>query len=248
MIVILSYNHPQITARCVSSALSQLPANQVVLFHNGSETRHQQVLRDQFPQVTHWYVDENRGYSGGVNEALRRAFEISKWVFLLTNDTEIIHWRLSVDQLSAGIYSPRVWLRKQGRLDYVGGLFDSSNAQLVHLKEPKTREDLGKGQYLYVPGTAFLLEKSVYGRVGPLDESLHTYWEDVDFGARATKLGIHFGYLPEIEIIHQGRKTTGKDSFYTNYLFKRNRQLVSRRHCPAGQSSLHCFSDFEVSK
>lgn len=231
-LVILSYNHPVITARCVSSVLKFVPVENIVLLHNGSEAKHVQDLKIQFPQITHWELEKNRGYSGGVNEAFRRGFEISKWVFLLTNDTELIGWDLDISALQEGLYSPKVWLRKLGRIDYCGGIFDSRRATIQHLREPKAVTELSWGQFLYVPGTAFLLAREVYKKIGGMDESLHTYWEDVDYGARATKQNIFMGFLPNLQLIHQGRKTTGKNPLYTGFLFRRNRILVSWRHCP----------------
>jgi GT2 family glycosyltransferase len=231
-LVILSYNHPVITARCVLSALKLVAPTQVSVLHNGSLGSHVNDLKKQFPQVEHWILPENRGYSGGVNEAFRRGFEKASWVFLLTNDTELVYWNLDPALLKAGIYSPKVWFRKMGRIDYMGGLFDSRSGRLRHLSVPLAASSAGWGRHFYIPGTAFLMARGVYQAMGPLDESLHTYWEDVDYGARAGKMGIHMGSLEGVEVIHQGRKTTGKDPFYTSYLFQRNRLRVSWRHCP----------------
>ncbi len=231
-LAILSYNHPVITARCVSAALKFISAENVALLHNGTSPKHIETLKIQFPQIRHWSLEKNSGYSGGVNEIFRQGFKTSEWIFLLTNDTEITHWDLNTNNLQPGLYSPKVWLRKPGRIDYCGGLFDSRWAWIRHLEKPLSQEALSQGQYLYVPGTAFLLSQEVYKKLGGMDESLHTYWEDVDFGARATKQKIIIGFIPQIQLIHQGRKTTGKDSFYTGFLFQRNRFLISWRHCP----------------
>ena len=230
--VILSYNHPVITARCVSSVLKFLRAENVALLHNGSENLHIQELKNQFPQIQHWHLEKNYGYSAGVNEAFRKSFETCEWIFLMTNDTELTRWDLEISSLEVGLYSPKIWLRKEGRIDSCGGLFNSRRGRLQHLREPLTKKDLSWGQYLYAPGTAFLLSKAVHEKLGGMDETLHTYWDDVDFGARATKQNIFMSFLPGVQLIHQGRKTTGKDSFYTGFLFHRNRLLVSWRHCP----------------
>ncbi len=229
---ILSYNHPVITARCVSSVLKWLPAESIALLHNGSEACHIQELENQFPTIQHWHLEKNGGYTGGVNEIFRRAFEKSEWVFLMTNDTELTAWDLNCFSLSPGIYSPQIWLRKVGRVDSCGGLFNSRTGRLQHLREPLKKKDLSWGQFLYAPGTAFLLSRKVYQVLGEMDESLHTYWDDVDYGARAMKENILIDFLPSVQLIHQGRKTTGKDSFYTGFLFQRNRVLISMRHCP----------------
>ena len=164
--VILSYNHPVITARCVSSVLKFLRAENVALLHNGSENLHIQELKNQFPQIQHWHLEKNYGYSAGVNEAFRKSFETCEWIFLMTNDTELTRWDLEISSLEVGLYSPKIWLRKEGRIDSCGGLFNSRRGRLQHLREPLTKKDLSWGQYLYAPGTAFL-SRSSQGEVSP---------------------------------------------------------------------------------
>lgn len=187
-----------------------------------------QHLRCEFPQIQHHLILSNRGYSGGVNFAFEKAFEQSKWVFLLTNDTELVQWQWQ--EPPPGLYSPTVWLRNKNRLDYRGGTFDSARGALQHV--PQAAEEKTDSVFPYVPGTAFLLDRGSFLHIGLMDESLHTYWEDVDFGARAAKMGIPMGILPDVEIIHAGGKTNRKKAFYTHYLFRRNRLRVSWRHCP----------------
>jgi GT2 family glycosyltransferase len=230
LLIILSYNHPQITARCVSSALKHLPSEKIILAHNGSDIIHSETLKNQFHNIEHWEFYPNKGYSGGVNAALEMAFANTDWVFILTNDTEISSWSLQTEKLAEGLYSPVVWQKEKKGIDYVGGIFDSRSGKLIHLKESHAVSK--PGCFAYIPGTAFLISKKVFNSLGPLDESLHTYWEDVDFGARASKAGIQFGLLKDIEIIHYGRKTTRKNPYYSNYLFRRNKLRVSWRHCP----------------
>lgn len=228
--MILSYNHPEITARCVSSALQFLPNEKLVLVHNGSHQNHINQLKNQFPSIRHLEVHPNKGYSGGVNAALKWAFSSHEWAFLLTNDTEIMSWSLDHCRLAPGLYSPVVWFRNKGRLDYLGGRFNPVKGHLQHLKE--NSEEISVKGYPYVPGTAFLMSKDVFESVGEFDETLHTYWEDVDFGVRAHRRGIYFGNINSIEILHLGGKTTRKNSYYTRYLFRRNRWRVSWRYCP----------------
>lgn len=230
-VAILSYNHPEITSRCISSVLEKIPPGQVLVYHNGSDSRYRQQLQEDFPDVYHFGRDKNGGYSGGVNGALEEAFKRSDWVFLLTNDTSLESAVRIPEDLLPGLYSPLVWFRKKDRIDYVGGRFDSRRGRLQHLAHwgPRRTEP---GVFPYIPGTAFLIHKSVFFKVGPMDESLHTFWEDVDYGVRAFQRKIPMGFLPDIQVLHMGGKTTRKKSFYTSYLFRRNRVKVSWRHCP----------------
>ena len=232
-VVVLSYNHPNITANCLKSVLEQVNAKSIALFHNGSETKWVDQLTKEFPSIAHWSTDENKGYASGVNQALAHAFKKWSWVFLLTNDTKLIRWSGDIP-IQPGIYSPKVYLRRTDRIDYQLGYFNSVTGKIWHAKDAHLHAGypIKNGVFTYAPGSAFLISTEVFNSVGSFDEGLHTYWEDVDFGARACLNGFAPLTWPQIELIHLGGKTTRKDPFYTNFLFKRNRRRVSWRYCP----------------
>src|SRR5438874_338596 len=89
--VILSFNHPELTTRCVTSVLEHFGSSEpVYLVHNGSEKASLEILRQHFPQVHHIELSENRGFSGGANRGLGAAFrDGAQTVIFLTNDTTL---------------------------------------------------------------------------------------------------------------------------------------------------------------
>src|SRR5690606_2360973 len=91
---------------------------------------------------------------------------------------------------------------------------------VIELAASKRRQFWYK--YFYIPGTTFLAHQSAFEKVGGFDESLHTYWEDVDLSVRANRAGIHLGVAPQWEFLHKVGKTCHKDPFYTRHLFHRN--------------------------
>ena len=87
-----------------------------------------------------------------------------------------------------------------------------------------------KKNFLYIPGTAFLIDKKTFSLSCGFDTALGTYWEDVDFSIRLQKLGLNVDYLPDLVINHKVGKTCHKDSHYTTFLFHRNRLVISWKH------------------
>ncbi len=63
-----------------------------------------------------------------------------------------------------------------------------------------------------------------------MDESLHTYWEDVDYSARTYLKGYKIGVIKDLKILHRVGKTCHQKPFYTTFLFQRNKRIVSIRH------------------
>ncbi len=230
-VVILSYNHPVITDRAVRSVLNFVSPEQLALIHNGSEKQWVLQHQNNFPTIHHWDYEDNKGFSGGANRAFKKAFTMWDWILFLTNDTQLLTFPVLPER--PGLYSPLVFLRHVGRIDYCMGGFDSKKGKIWHERLPEQKKvDFQKGLYSYVPGTAFLVHRSVYQKIGGMDESCHTYWEDVDFGVRASRSGFLAQEWAPIKVLHFGGKTTRKDRFYTSYLFQRNRKRISWRHCP----------------
>lgn len=225
-ILILSYNHPDLTHRTIESVLKlQFPPENIFLMHNGSEKKFQTQLQNIFPQIGHFALDINRGFTGGANYGLQKTFENFENVFFLTNDTE-------VNQLpeyfpAADLISPMIYKRKTAEIDSIAGALNIQTGQLKHLRK---LEDLKLSEKLYVPGTAFGIKRVLFNRLQGFDETFHTYWEDVDFSLRATQMGIQIHCSDQFQLLHKIGKTCHKDRFYTLYLFQRNRRKLMNKH------------------
>jgi len=229
--VILSYNHPEITARCLQSVLKLRNPEAITLVHNGSQIRFVDHLRSHFPQIEHLIIEKNLGFAGGANIGLSAAFQKSPWVLFVTNDCELT--RIGPPPNRPGLYSPLIYLRNTGRIDSVMGRFDAVSGRLAHVKETEPHSGAP-----YVPGTSFLLHRDVFAEVGGFDETLFTYWEDVDLSQRVRRHGHPVQHVGQFSLLHRVGKTCHKNKYYTSYLFHRNRSVVSRRYCPISQRPL----------
>ena len=224
-IVILSFNHPELTAKTIRSALKfNMP---IVLIHNGSEVRHIKRLKDEFCTIDHFQLIKNIGFAGGVNCGLAYTFEKYDWILFLTNDTELMTIG-EFPKLPAFI-APLIFFRKVTKIDSKGGVFDPRIGKLMHLKNYESLT-LKKHNYFYVPGTAFIIHKEIFNEVGMFDEALHTYWEDVDFSMRVHQAKKPIYYDGSFSLLHKVGKTCHDNPFYTTYLFKRNRKKVSLKY------------------
>lgn len=236
--VILSYNHPELTAKCVENTLLVVPPERVLLFHNGSQPRFVAQLKEKFPQIRHREIVLNRGFSGGANQSLSEAFREWEWAFFLTNDTKLMAVGRTPE--SPGLYAPLIWQRKLFDWDSWGAKLNLLSAKLTHIKQEVFK--LKNHECFYVPGTAFLLDRKTFTASGGFDERLGTFWEDVDFSLRCQKLGLVVKRTAEFTLSHAGGKTCHKDESYTLYLFQRNRWIVSFRFASFWQRCCLIFS------
>ena len=60
--VVLSFNHPEITSRCVRSVLRHYSQDQTHLIHNGSNPEIVEQLKRAFPNIHHHVIEQNRGW------------------------------------------------------------------------------------------------------------------------------------------------------------------------------------------
>lgn len=222
---VLSFNHPEITARCIRSTLRFYEPERVFVLHNGSRPEFVEKLEKEFPELFHIKLESNRGFSGGANFALNHIFQKFDWCFFITNDCELI--RVGPTPQVPSLQAPHIHFRKAGRTDSIGGQVFMNKAHLRHVKTAEEFSSIPSGQ-MYVPGTAFLMHKKIFAETLGFDESFHTYWEDVDLSLRVQDRNLPILYNCGYELIHSVGKTCHKDSFYTAYLFHRNRARLSR--------------------
>lgn len=241
-ILILSYNHPDLTERCISSVLATgLNPQQITLVHNGSEQKFVTQLQKRFPQIQHLASEKNLGFTGGCNFGFSNCFQQFENVFFLTNDTEVIQLPLQFPR-DYDLFSPLILKRKTEKVDSIAGALNTKTGRLRHLKTFNELKALSTFEKSYIPGTAFGLTKACFQKVGLFDTQFHTYWEDVDYSLRASNLKCRIGFVEEFKLRHKIGKTCHKDRFYTLYLFQRNRRKLMHKHAFIGPAFLYAYS------
>jgi GT2 family glycosyltransferase len=188
-------------------------------------------LIERFPHVQHEILKSNLGFTGGANAGLRAVFARGEWAAFMSNDCELKS--LPTEPARPGLFGPWIWGRKGVHIDAVGGFFDTRKGRLHHCRSKTEFLQIPAGAHRYIPGAAFLLDRKSFHVLGGFDESLHTYWEDVDLSLRADALNITLGICDSFEVRHYGGKTCYKDRKYTTFYFQRNRQRLARQYCPA---------------
>src|SRR3989344_2873008 len=80
-----------------------------------------------------------------------------------------------------------------------------------------------------VPGTAFIIRKSVFKKIGGFDPKFFMYFEESDLCKRINDLGYGIYLLPQARVIHHGGKSTPK-SAHIKYIFATSRIHYFRKH------------------
>lgn len=237
-VIIPERDNPVILKTCLDSLAQALKITQepcqIIVVVNGASAERYQPLKDIYPAIVWVFVDEPLGFSGAVQLGLQKAeFD---WVFLLNNDMrldpdclkELMSYRAS-DTFSI---ASQIFFEDQTRRREETGLTGIRIEQDdVHLFD-KEVESADVVDHLYSGGGASLFRAQLLKRYIKLAYSYNPfYWEDVDWGRRATLEHYRNLFVPSARAWHLHRATVSR--FYTpeqvNRIFERNKWIFYLR-------------------
>lgn len=242
--VVVTWNGGAVTRACVESlrASSGVPLL-IVVVDNASRDDERAALVEEYgaaPDVELVLLDENRHFAGGVNAGARRALErAATHLLFLNNDTTLAPdcARLLVEGAQshpeAGIVGPALLDLPPPHRPLSLGERYSAWSLAVPRTLLKVRSS-GDGTPYHVGGimgSAILVTRDCFLRVGPYSEDLLVYYEEVDYCLRARAHGYRPLLVPRAVVLHDGMRgfTAGLQP-YAARLKCRNQLLLLRWH------------------
>lgn len=220
-------NAKQVGAACVRSRCYRLPGAQPILAIE---------------------ADDNLGYGGGINLALRCLTGTTDWhgIWVLNPDTEPAPTALEMlsKHANAGAYGVvgcRLVFAGRGSIQMRGGQWSRLIARGISLGygEPADAAadvDAIERQLQWISGAALYATRSFVATVGPMAERYFLYDEDVDWCMRRGRFTL--GYAHNAVVYHKHSTTIGSApkmadrSNLSIYLTERNKLLLTRAHFP----------------
>ncbi|MCL4397664.1 glycosyltransferase family 2 protein [Patescibacteria group bacterium] len=199
--------------------------------------------------------EKNLGYAGGNNVGIKRALEDgAEYVWILNNDTVVDPHCLQELVIAAqrhpsgGIFGAKIYFApgyefhkekyKKSELGKVlwwaGGEIDWNNVMTKH----RGVDEVDINQYAQeektgaVTGTAMLVTREVFEKIGLLDEKYFLYFEESDFCLRALRAGFELWYVPTAVVWHKNAGSSGAGSDLHDYYTTRNRLLFGLLYAP----------------
>ncbi len=181
---------------------------------------------------------DNLGYGGGINKALRGKAGSADYFLILNPDVKLkknaVQEMVMVMESNAkiGIVGPKI-LDEKGAIWSVGGELDTKRYTAGLIGLGKKNKKIKKILYPdFVSGTAMLIRKGVFKKIGFFAEDYFLYYEDVDFCLRAKNAGFLLAIAPEAEIVHYASSSVGENSPLMQYYMARNHLLFAQRFAP----------------
>lgn len=243
-VIIVHYKVKERLFECLSSIYqhSKNVSFEIIVVDNDEVKNIQKDLFNKFPKVKYIPSPKNVGYGAGNNLGVKNAS--GEFIFVLNPDTLLTNNVLKIlsdflDKKSKYAIAAPLLLDENKKIYPLQGtevlsplkaIFSLSVINKVFpnnifaknywLKNWTKKEVKNVGT---VPGTAFLIRKDIFKKVGGFDEKFFLYFEEHDICLRILKRGLLIAMNPEAKIIHHWGKSTSKSTKNINKIFNESR-------------------------
>lgn len=224
-IVIVSWNVKDLLKKCLTSIYenSQNISFEIFVVDNASSDGTVQMVKDEFPQV---YLIENKknlGFAKASNQGAKIAR--GRYLFFLNNDTKIDKKALVklVEKMQKdkkiGICGCQVRSYDGRRVFHKGIGVDIFGYPIVWKKT------------FYVEGSALMIRKSLFKKLGGFDDDYFMFHEDIDLCWRCWLLGFKVVAVPSATVYHfVGAASGGRPKFKGQYKTTPLRRFFSEKN------------------
>lgn len=235
-IVIVNWNALTYLRNCLRSIVEQtrLCSYEIIVVDNNSNDGSQQMLRAEFPSVTAVLNEQNVGFAGGNNQAMRMAR--GRHVLLLNPDTVVLNGAIDTcvaysDALrdeNVGVIGCQVWadgatIQKtcfrfpsplNTLLDLLGATRRFPHSRFLSRSAMGWWDRRDEREVEVVSGMFMLVRREALEEVGLMDEGYFMYAEEADWCYRFWQAGWKCLFTPRARIMHLegGGKSTAQVS------------------------------------
>lgn len=249
-IVIVNYKVEKELMACVSSIFKSKPKVlfEIIVVDNGKDSKLEAHLKKDFLQAKYVRSPRNIGFGAGNNLGAKLAK--GDFLFFLNPDTLIksnsidILFNFINNNPKAGMVAPLLFdplgnaYRNQGSDEHnlINTIITSSFVNKLYPNNPISRKFFHSNwnkksteEFDVVPGTAFMIGKSLFEKVGMFDENFFLYFEEYDLAKRIKTLGYKNYIIPGAKVMHTWKASTRKRKDIRK-IFSESRYLFFKKH------------------
>jgi len=246
-IVILNWNGKHFLEKFLPKLIenSSIPGVEIIVADNGSTDGSQGWMKSDHPSIRLIELDENTGYTGGYNRALKLIE--ADYFLLLNSDIEVSPDWLPplIETMNSnpeiGICMPKIRsFHNKEYFEYAGacgGFIDKFGYPfcrgriLSYIEKDSGQYDRPR-EIFWASGAAFMIRSSIFRQLGGLDDSFFAHMEEIDLCWRAKRHGWKVWVVPQSTVYHVGGGTLPNDSPRKLHLNYRNNLLMLYKNLP----------------
>lgn len=249
-VVILNWNGKSFLEKFLPTVVSFSEEATVYVADNASTDDSVQFVKDNYSEVQLVEIEENLGFAGGYNRALRDLNE--EFFVLLNSDVEVTpNWLeplISIMDSDSKIAACQPKIRQYDRKNYFeyagasGGYIDRFGYPFCRGRIFDTLEE-DEGQYdsvqevFWATGACLFIRGGVYKEFGGLDDDFFAHMEEIDLCWRINRAGYKIMVEPRSVVYHVGGGTLQKSNPHKTFLNFRNGLFLLQKNLP--QKTLH---------
>lgn len=250
-VVILNWNGMRYLKICLDSLRAQDTDDfEILIIDNASEDESVAFIRENYPEMPVEVMESNLGFSGGVNEGIKRCK--TPYVLLLNNDVELdpafVRCMTAAIEKSDRIFSVSsrmVNYRERDILDDAGDLYTILGWGFQRGVGQKVTDPryLKPCKVFSACAGAAIYRRAVFDEIGMFDLMHFAYLEDIDVGYRAKIYGYESRYTPDAIVYHVGSASSGATK-YSDFKVKisaRNGIFLAHKNMSPLQRVLNAF-------
>jgi len=242
-IVIVNFQSKKYLASNLLSIRNKISSELIseIIIVNNDRKENLEEIEAEFPKIKLIECEKNIGFGAANNLAAKKA--LGRYLFFLNPDCEIINCDIKKiifemeKDAKIGIIGGQL-LKKNGETQQWSAGIETSLLNLIknNLGFSRSRKIWKSEKKIttdWVSGTAMIIEKNLFQKIGGFDEKFFMYFEDMDLCGRIRKIGRKIVYFPQLKARHlEGgsyeRREVKKKDYYDSqeYFFKKNRPKI----------------------
>lgn len=247
-IVILNYNGQHYLEKFLPKVIEYSGNHAIWIADNASTDRSLDWLNTHYPELNTLTINQNKGYAGGYNDALRRIR--ADYYILLNSDIEVTeNWIAPViafmesDPLIAACQPKIRAYDLPTHFEYAGaagGYMDYLGYPFCRGRIFDTREE-DFGQYddekdvFWATGACLFIKSSAFHAASGFDERFFAHMEEIDLCWRLLNMRYRITYCGKSTVYHVGGGTLHKSNPKKTFLNYRNNLIMLYKNLPKGR-------------
>jgi len=245
-VVILNYNGEKLLQQFLPGVIEHSKNATIIVADNASTDQSLKILAT-FPSVQVIQLDQNYGFCGGYNRALKQVD--AEYIVLLNSDVDVTpQWLdpmialLDSDSTISAVQPKILTYHQKNHFEYAGaggGFIDSlgypfCRGRLFDYTEKDSGQYNDTREIFWATGACMVIRSKIYQELGGLDEDFFTHMEEIDLCWRIQRAGNKVMYAGNSTIYHVGGGTLSRYSPKKTYHNFRNGLAILVKHWSAG--------------